>query len=1242
MNFPPKKLRTGEIALQDDFQRQFEKGLHTQKVLLWNRDHANLKLDSHTNRVRSSIVMGDLLKTADTSYGCERKDIWVNIKGLVSSIEEVNQKSFAAWLNKYPEVSLSTKDLAVLCASHLADLFEQTQFGEKTALWRMMLAFGEKYVWEQLAANFNLSKDPRFLLACAILGAPAHAEPLHYTVCWTSQHNNNSFLDLRPAWLDEKVGDLNETCANAATKLLQNNPSNNHFCIREFPLGESTQEYPDFLMFVNGLPIVYVEMKTPEAGLAKALEDFQIKPNYQGAPLCVASNGQQIILTQDVQGKQESWVSYSGNVSSATYWTEHIKPLHAQQYFVEQILSQPKRLEFLIRQCASADHNGKMKIPRAQQYQALARFAQDMQWMEVCNSVLEQHHKKPLAFDNRLIRQTQRTGKTHTMIRAIHLALDKHPNLFRLSLLMVGEVQILGQIFNEMKRNISLGDRFLNVERAESRSRLEQMLTQEANAKAYTNGKVILANMQKISAGDIASLHVSDSHKALVVLDEGHLAQTGLTSDIRDMVLPNAVHLLLTATPKTTMNDHYNISKDWHVLDDFGFGLAKDSNMVCPVVFKHYNYSFNDDAEKLGSLVEQLKSPLGLSQDNSNDDSAQDTKMSRDVARAVRRQLEQDIIEERLNAITHELQEYENGLELRADGTRIFRPRALAFDRDTQNAIAMIQFIQDRNKQLGAKDLNMYQGRRFGIDVSDFGKDPNGGADRTFQSLNPGVVDQHDIETRLESMDPDLCIDVLLAVGKYTKGYDNNQLAVVALLRNIAEPSLMNQIYTRPATKREGKAKGVCLDLSIGHDNQACWKESLKLYDKKVDLNNLLEKENVDQLVRDVKHGLEQTARTLNITLDTLAKPNEVIRVLEQLSEDAKKDKARNFVLQARSVTALISNMPDSSIFGDVRAPLIGLQCTLRNLQSMYPDLVDDTSVDDEGVIDIGYSAQKLGDIIRQALNILGQSSLKALLDVRIHQGETFDADDSVEALQAVKELKIKNASQKTISALEAVTGKHNTKHASTVLLEAVNRVFDRLRYDNQSVEQREQVLQDAQQILTQVMEHEYALGMPNTVRDLLEQTLWKKASLIPTSLEHVGLNEGGILNNVVDVAASDMAENFHAWFSGLNAQWVEQSPEHLSNAWRQQYAPSSLADFISCTSNRTDLHQLSAHEWIEQFRQVSDRDSIRVLLNEQPVGADVLEEHGSLMASVMLMALKKRRVIEEAISWCNSVKDVP
>lgn len=1242
MSVAPKKLRTGEIALQDDFQRQFEKGLQTQKVLLWNKDHANLKWDPHTNRLRSSIVMGDLLKTADTSYGCERKDILVNIKGLVSSIEDVNQKSFEAWLNKYPEVSLSTKDLAVLCASHLADLFEQTQFGEKTALWRMMLAFGEKYVWEQLAANFNLSKDPRFLLASAILGAPAHADPLHYTVCWTSQHNNNSFLDLRPAWLDEKVGNLSETCVNAARKLLQNNPANNHFCIREFPLGDTTQEYPDFLVFVNGLPIVYVEMKTPEAGLAKALEDFQIKPNYQGAPLCVASNGQQIILTQDVQGKQESWVSYPGNVSSSTYWTEHSKPLHAQQYFVEQVLSQSKRLEFLIRQCASADQNGKMKIPRAQQYQALARFAQDMQWTEVCNSVLEQHNNKPLAFDNRLIRQTQRTGKTHTMIRAIHLALDKHPNLFRLSLLMVGEVQILGQIFNEMRRNISLGDRLLNVQRAESRSRLEQMLTQEANTKTYTDGKVILANMQKISAGEIASLQVSDSHKALVVLDEGHLAQTGLTSDIRDMVLPNAVHLLLTATPKTIMNDHYNISKEWHVLDDFGFGLAKDSNMVCPVVFKHYTYSFNDDAEKLGRLVEQLKSPLGLSQDDSKDDgNTQDSKVSRDVARAVRRQLEHDIIEERLNAIVHELQEYENGLELRADGTRIFRPRALAFDRDTQNAIAMIQFIQDHNKKSGAKDLNMYQGRRFGIDVSDFGKDLNGNLDRTFQSLNPGVVNQHDIETRLESMDPDLCIDVLLAVGKYTKGYDNNQLAVVALLRNIAEPSLMNQIYTRPATKREGKAKGVCLDLSIGHDNQACWKESLKLYDKKVDLNNLLEKENIDQLVRDVKNGLEQTANALNITLDTLAKPNEVIRVLEQLSGDAKKDKARNFVLQARCVTALISHMPDSSIFGDVRAPLIGLQCTLRNLQSMYPDLVDDTSVDDEGVVDMGYSAQKLGDIIRQALNILNQSSLKALLNVRIHEGEAFDSDDSVEALQAVKELKIKNASQKTISALEAVTGQHKSQHASTMLLEAVNRVFDRLRCDNQSVAQKEQALHDAQQVLTHVMEHEYALGMPNTVRDLLEQTLWKKSSLITTNLERVGLNEGGVLNNVVDVAAADMAENFYAWFSGLNAQWVEQSPEHLSNAWRQQYAPSSLADFISRTSTRSDLHQLSAHEWVEQFK-LLDPDATRMLLNEQPVGADVLEEHGSLMASVMLMALQKRRVIEEAISWCNSVKDAP
>ena len=1229
--------RTGEIALQDEFQKQIEMGLgggvDTQKVLLWNKDHAFLRMDPHTKRNRSMVVMGDVGFTSDTAYGETRNKICVNITGLVSSIYEVNKDSFNAWLKKYPDVTMSPYDLATLCASHLADLFENQHFDDKTGLWRMMLAFGEKFAWEQMAKQFNLDKDPRFIPAKLIAGAPISAEPLHYIVCHTSQHNRACFLDLVPQWLNEKVGDLSVQCQTLAHKLFQE-PGNHHFWIRECPVGETTQEYPDFLLFVNGLPIVYVEMKTPDAGIAAAIKDFQIKPNYQGAPLCLASNGAQVIVTQTPQGRLESWVAYAGNMSNKVY-PDRDNPLNAQQYFVEQILSRPKRLEFLITRCCSADSSGKLKVARAQQYQALARFEQDMQWSEIANTVLKNNGKEPMAFDNRLIRHTQRTGKTHTMIRAIHLALEGHSDLFRLSLLMVGEVQILGQIYSEIQRNIALGDNFVTIQRAESRKQLQDIIHQEANAQTHTKGKVILANMQKISQQEINSISIPDSNKTLVVLDEGHLAQTGVTSDLRDMLFPNAVHLLLTATPKSSMTQHYNITEDWHVLDDFGFGLAKASEMVCPVVFKRYTYSFNDNAARLGQLVESLKPALGDVSTSEIDEILQDefdgegsSKIARSLVQAVRRQLENDIIEERLNALTSELQKYENALEVR-NGSPIFRPRALVFDRDTENAIAIIKFIQNKNKAQGCSDLNMYNGWRFGIDVSNFGKDTSGNDARTFQELNPTLSSQSDMESRLESMDPALRVDVLLAVGKYTKGYDNNQLAVVGLLRNIAEPSLMNQIYTRPATKREGKAKGVCLDLSFGKNNQLCWKESLRLYDKNVDLKNLLEQKDIDQLLLEVKTALQNACATLRIDLETLAKPNEVIHVLEQLTEDVKKENARNFVLQARVVTSLINTMPDSSIFGELRSPLVGLRCTLQNLQSMYPDLVKDESLIDGGV-DAGYSPKKLGEIIRQALNVLGQSSLKALLDVRLHEGENV-SPDSEEVLQAVQNVKMKNTRNTTITALEAVVGRKLPTHSSTVLFESLNRMLDRLRDDNQTVEQHKEQLQEACGVLKQLLND--TNDFCSAFYSNLDKFLLSKTAALDAKLEDVGLQEHGVTHDVLKLASSEMTNDFNQWFLGLSAQWVERSPGVLAQVWRSQYQRSSLADFVPLASAAQHIHGLDQSQWIESFNQL-ERETTRALLNDH---SNELEEHSSLIQGVMRATLDEREVLRNAVAWCEN-----
>lgn len=1256
--------QTGEKLIQDNFQKQTEAGLGggltDQKVVLWNvKQHGSLRFDQKGNRARPMVVMGDLNHTNDKSFGVERTGIFANIKGLVSSILDVNRAEFETWLKKYPTVQLSVHDLAKMAASHLADLYENTNLADKTGVWRLMLAFGEKSAWDRLHDQFGVTEDPRFLLA-SNLGAPTGADNLPYVPCFTAQNNTQAFLDTVPGWVREKTGKLHVDCLSAAQKSWDSTKQkgNTHFWIRECPMGDHTQEYPDFVLFINGLPILWVEIKTPQAGLREAVKDFQQKPNYQGAPLCLASNGTQSILTSDMTGNLETWVSYEGNLSdNSSYWTnKETNPLHGQAYLVEQLLSKSGRFEFFLTRCGAIGPDGRYMTARAQQYQALAHLERDLEWTEVCNKVLQKNGKAPLALGNRLIRQTQRTGKTHTMVRAIHLSLGAHPDLYRLSLLMVGEVLILGQIYDELLvNNIGLADGSLVIERVESRSQLNNILATEASAKDLSERKVLLANMQKIST-QTEVIALDDSQKTLVVLDEGHLAQTGTTAGLREMIFPKASHLLLTATPKSEMATHYGISKKWHVLDDFGYGLAKASKMVCPVVYKRYPYSFRDDTKDLARLAETLKSYLGedastkditaalqtLMSETGDDENSEQSSVGRGLARQVRRQLEEESIPERLNAIVHELQTYESNLELLPSGERIFRPRALVFDRDTESAVRIIEYIQSLNKSKKDNERNVYKGWRFGIDVSNFGKDVSG-KERSFQTLNPGVQNEGALKNLLKSTDPEMRVDVLLAVGKYTKGYNNDQLALVVLLRNVAEPSLMNQIYTRPATMREGKPKGVCLDLAFGQGNILCWRESLRLYDKDMDLANLLEQKDVDTLVAQVKTELEKAAVALGIQLKELAKPFEVIRVIETMTESDRASKVRNFILQARTTVALLAKMPDSSIYGQLKNPLLGLRVTLSNLQHIYPHLVEDNTVGADGLLDGGHTPARLGEIIREALSVLGQSSLKALLGVSMEDGFSVDATEDQQTKDAVHQAKFRQARQAAVSAIEAVLGPRDSSkdtvkrklRSSTVLLDALNRALDKLRDD--ILPNQEDAFKAAHAALSSWVEgNKVEKGtVEHFVFDNLEDIVSERAMRLGVTDEEAGLHSGGVLENVLRVAGEDMASNFSHWFSGLSPDWAEQNPERLANAWRAQYTKTSLMDFVGATSTRIDLHGQASSEWLSKLMSYPPNQTKDIL---GQTSSEALLDLPHVIGQAMFLSLEKRQAVLDAMAWKKSL----
>lgn len=1332
------RLATGvgpkdEILIQDGIASDLAQS--GSKVLYWkNGVHGRLRQSvvPSTGQIkqRSLVVMEDYYnpKTGET------------IMGLVSAIELVNRTTFQAWLDQNPTAALAgttVRTLAQAAANHLADLYENPQSlipisftPRRLGTWRLLLALGEAQAWRTLCQKWGLSfDDPRVLPTSLIPGAPKGSQPIPYKPCFEARNTLGAFLhpSLRPAWLTDKSGarfsqkQANDTSLVAqswldrqllpcptktdADRYIWSGNQNRLTWIREYQIDfGGGYEKPDFLLLIHGLPLVFVEVKVPGAGndegLTAAIADFQNKPTYQGAPICVATDGEQVIVSSCMEGELSKWVHYPDNITDdinfAAEETDDVTV--SSDYFFRQLMAKPARVEFFLRYCGSLDKSGYYQVSRSQQYQALAKLKRDLEWLEAANEVQKKEGRPALNLGNRLIRHTQRTGKTHTMIRAIHLAQGAHPSLFNMSLLMVGEVPILGQIFAELDPkspgDTGLSDQALSIVQAESRESLRQLLDGQRNPASAKQNLVVLANMQKLEAVskkrasdgvEVGKPHqaLPDSQKVLVVLDEGHLAQTGDTAHARSLILPEASHLLMTATPKDSMSQYYGINKSWHILDDFGFGVARRAQMVCPVVFRRYTYSFLDDPNRIAALTSALLPSLKTSllsldekelsesiekalagqfdEDSINNSAA--SQVGRQVIRQVRRQLEIELIQERLDAIVEELERYEHSLP-RVDGKpvedffvgtqrraeRIFRPRALVFGGDTRLVKEIIKFIQQRNLQQDpdtpSDQLNFYKGWRFAVDVSNFGKDLEGSQDNetdqdentlsshriqrlnrlkgaAFTKLNPGVAydpKQTDLKERLKSKDPGRRIDVLLAVGKYTKGYNNEQLALVALLRSVAEPSLMNQIYTRPATQLQGKPNGVLLDLSFGLNNIQCWRRSLEMYDKKVDLDQFYTQEQAADHAKLVRAKLSGAAKSLNLGIADLADTQKVLDQFELIGDMGREVCGRQFIINARDTATLISQMPDISLYMDIRLPLAGLRESLWHIQSLYPKLMEEPRQEDgrSDVKHAGYSPQTLGMYVRSALNALACSSLQGIwgsdqtptlkgllglgLDNQFHDITPTDEGSSPELTRAREARQLRQI-QRVIEAMlarDTVPGNNPDSHsgremrAVSAITDSLNRTLDKIRDDlhqSDSVKgvqthasARQRIIEVLKDIGNFRQTHEDDGG---ALRALIEEGLFQ---LVYARANQGGLNYGfeeeanyARLSDILRVASQDIAQVYRCW--------QKQNPSSDEPAARAsemalfRISDRKLTKYISPASKRKDLHGLEEGEWMGQIK---------------------------------------------------------
>lgn len=393
------------------------------------------------------------------------------------------------------------------------------------------------------------------------------------------------------------------------------NPENNSFVVaNQWTFIENSNKRPDLILFLNGLPIVLMELKSPSREETDASEAYRQLRNYmQEIPsmfiynaICVMSD-QLISKAGTITSGEDrfmEWKTKDGNYENTQY---------AQfDTFFEGIF-QKERLLDIIKNFICFSHEG------INSYKILAGYHQ---YFAVKKAIESTKHAIVTDGKGGVFWHTQGSGKSLSMVFYAHLlqeALDS-PTI----VVLTDRNDLDDQLYSQF---VKCKD-FLRQEplQAESRENLKTLL-----AGRQANG-IIFTTMQKFEESDEP---LSERHNIIVMADEAHRGQYGLAEKIKITknesgeevakrvigtarlirnTLPNATYIGFTGTPISS-KDRSTREVFGDYIDIYDMTQSVEDGATRPVYYESRVIRLNLDQATL-RLIDAEYDLMSLNADN--------------------------------------------------------------------------------------------------------------------------------------------------------------------------------------------------------------------------------------------------------------------------------------------------------------------------------------------------------------------------------------------------------------------------------------------------------------------------------------------------------------------------------------------------------------------------------------------------------------------------------------------------
>ena len=370
------------------------------------------------------------------------------------------------------------------------------------------------------------------------------------------------------------------------------NPDNNSFIVaNQWTFIENSNKRPDVILFLNGLPVVLVELKSPSREETDASEAYRQLRNYMKEipsmfiynAICVMSDQLTSKAGTITSGEDRfmEWKTKDGDYENTQY---------AQFDTFFEGMFQKKRLLDIIKNfiCFSNEGINSFKI--------LAGYHQ---YFAVRKAIESTKHATVTNGKGGVFWHTQGSGKSLSMVFYAHLlqeALDS-PTIVVITDRNDLDEQLYGQ-FAKCKD-------FLRQEpmHAESRENLKSLL-----AGRQANG-IIFTTMQKFEESHEP---LSERHNIVVMADEAHRGQYGLTETVDAKTgkvkigtariirntLPNATYIGFTGTPISS-KDRSTREVFGDYIDIYDMTQAVEDGATRPVYYESRVIKLNLDEATL-------------------------------------------------------------------------------------------------------------------------------------------------------------------------------------------------------------------------------------------------------------------------------------------------------------------------------------------------------------------------------------------------------------------------------------------------------------------------------------------------------------------------------------------------------------------------------------------------------------------------------------------------------------------